>query len=103
MFTESASAQCVMSHNGVQLNMSQYPAEQGSNVQMESTGPCTGNSSSTSGTQVNIGGNGRVKQQQNVRQKMEGGTGNRTGVNGPTVKIPVVVPVNVTTPKNFNR
>jgi hypothetical protein len=102
MFTESASAQCVITHTGVQLNMSRYPAEQASNVQMESTGPCTGNVSSSTATQLNIGGNGRVRQQQNVRHEMGGGKGNITGVNGPTVKSSVVVPVNIRTPNNFN-
>jgi len=102
MFTESASAQCVMSHVGVQLNISQSQAKQGSNVQMKNTGPCTGNTTSSTATQVNIGGRGKVEQQQNVRHEMRGSKGNGTGVNGPTIKSNVIVPVNVITPKNFN-
>ena len=68
VFTESAFAQCVNSHVGVQLNISRLPAKQGSNIEMESTGPCTGNVNSSTATQVNIGGQGQAEQQQNVNQ-----------------------------------
>ena len=37
VFTESAFAQCVNSHVGVQLNISRLPAKQGSKIEMEST------------------------------------------------------------------
>ncbi|MBD2296937.1 hypothetical protein H6G06_26545 [Anabaena sphaerica FACHB-251] len=100
--TGSASAQCVISHVGTQLNMSRNRAEQTSNIQMESTPSCTGNVSSSRAVQVNIGGNGKVRQHQNVYHEMLGGKGNITGVNVPTVKSGVVVPVNVRTPNNFN-
>lgn len=103
VFTESAFAQCVNSHVGVQVNISERPAKQGSNIQMESTGPCTGNVNSSSATQVNIGGSEQAEQQQNVRKQTVGGRGNPTGVNGPTINNSVVVPINVRTPKNFNR
>jgi hypothetical protein len=102
VFTESAFAQCVNSHVGVQLNISERPARQGSNIEMGSTRPCRGNVNSSSATQVNIGGRGQAEQQQNVNQQMRGGRGNPTGVNGPTINNAVVVPINVRTPKNFN-
>ncbi|MEI6369608.1 MAG: hypothetical protein ACK52E_13265 [Aphanizomenon sp.] len=103
VFTESAFAQCVNSHVGVQLNISRLPAKQGSNIEMESTGPCTGNVNSSTATQVNIGGQGQAEQQQNVNQQIRGGRGNPTGVNGSTINNSVVIPINVKTPKNFNR
>ncbi|MBD2141419.1 hypothetical protein H6F39_08570 [Anabaena sp. FACHB-1250] len=103
VFTESAFAQCVNSHVGVQVNISERPARQGSNIEMGSTGLCTGNVNSSSATQVNIGGRRQAEQQQNVNQQMRGGKSNPTGVNGPTINNPVVVPINVRTPKNFNR
>jgi hypothetical protein len=52
---------------------------------------------------VNIGGQGQAEQQQNVNQQIRGGRGNPTGVNGSTINNSVVIPINVKTPKNFNR
>ncbi len=96
-----ASAQCVQSHTGIQLNISKHQAQQSNDVQFQSQDSCTGNRSSSTSTQVNIGGDSPVRQHQEVRQEVRGSNGNPTGVNGPTVSNGVVVPVNVQTPENF--
>ncbi|MEA5510900.1 hypothetical protein VB715_14090 [Crocosphaera sp. UHCC 0190] len=97
---KSASAQCVQSHTGIQLHMGQTPAEQTHNTQFDNQGSCTGNASSSTSTQVNIGGD-NVRQDQQSRHESRGGSGNPSGVNGPTVSVDTVVPVNVQTPQNF--
>lgn len=99
--TSAAFAQCVISHVGVQLNMSPTPATQTSNVQMYSPVSCTGNTSSSTAVQVNTGNHGHVKQHQEVFHEIRSNEGNTTAVNGQTIKNSVVVPVNVKTPKNF--
>ncbi len=101
--TKPAVAQCVMSHVGVQLNISDTPATQTSNVEMISPKSCRGNTSSSTAVQVNTGNNGRVRQHQEVRHEIRnnGNGGNRTGVSGRTIKSNIVIPVNITTPKNF--
>ncbi|MDP5338188.1 MAG: hypothetical protein NWQ28_06395 [Nodularia sp. (in: cyanobacteria)] len=100
--TKPAVAQCVMSHVGVQLNMSNTPATQTSNVEMHSPKSCTGNTSSSTAVQVNTSNNGRVRQHQEVRHEIRNNGRNSTGMSGPTVKSSIVVPVNVKTPKNFH-
>ncbi|MDH6099129.1 hypothetical protein NWP21_09800 [Anabaenopsis sp. FSS-46] len=100
--TSAAFAQCVISHVGVQLNMSPTPARQTSNVQMYSPAACTGNTSSSTAVQVNTGNHGNVRQHQEVLHEIRGNAGNSTAVNGPTIKNSIVVPVNVKTPKNFS-
>ncbi|TVP63333.1 MAG: hypothetical protein EA343_08440 [Nodularia sp. (in: Bacteria)] len=99
--TKPVIAQCVTSHVGVQLNMSNTPARQTSNVEMNSPKSCTGNSSSSTAVQVNTSNNGRVRQHQEVRHDIRN-NGRNTGVNGPSIQNSVVIPVNVRTPKNFN-
>jgi hypothetical protein len=100
--TKPALAQCVMSHVGVQLNISNTPATQTSNVQMDSPKSCRGNTSSSTAVQVNTSNNGHIRQHQEVRHEMRNNGSNRTGVNGPTIKNSVVVPINIRTPKNFH-
>ena len=102
IISQPATAQCVMSHVGVQLNISNTPATQTSNVEMHSPKSCTGNTSSSTAVQVNTGNNGRVRQHQEVRHEIRNDGRNRTGVNGRTIKSNIVVPVNVKTPKNFH-
>lgn len=97
----SVSAQCIQSHQGVQVNISRHGADQTNDVQFDNQGPCTGNSSSSTSTQLNIGGNGRNRQHQNSRHRQTGGQSNPTGINGPTVTNGTVVDVDVRTPKNF--
>lgn len=97
---ESASAQCVQSHTGVQLNIGKSPAQQTHSTQFENEGSCTGSVSSSTSTQVNVGGK-NPRQHQEIRHENRGGRGNRKRVNGPTVSVDVVTPINVQTPKNF--
>jgi hypothetical protein len=95
-----ASAQCIQSHTGIQLKFGE-PATQSNNVRQTGDGPCSGNVQSSTSVQVDRNpGRGR-SQHQEVDQRLEGGRGNRTGVNGPTVRNSVVVDVNVKTPKGF--
>lgn len=96
---EPASAQCVQAHTGIQLNIGQSPAEQTHNTQFEKDESCTGNVSSSSSTQVNVGGK-NPRQHQEVRHESRGRS-NRNRVNGPTVSVDAVAPINVQTPKNF--
>lgn len=100
VMTESASAQCVQAHTGVQLNIGRSPARQTHNTQFKNQGSCTGNASSSTSTQVNIGGK-NPRQHQEVRHETRRGRPNPSGVNGPTIGIGVVTPINVRTPKNF--
>ena len=97
---ESAAAQCLQAHTGVQLHIGQSPAQQTHNTQFSNQGSCTGNVSSSTSTQVNIGGK-NPRQHQEVRHENRGGRGNPSGVNVPTVSVDVVTPINVRTPKNF--
>ncbi|WP_404790565.1 hypothetical protein [Altericista sp. CCNU0014] len=95
-----ASAQCIQSHAGIQLKLGE-PAAQTNNVRQTGDGPCSGNVQSSTSVQVDRNpGRGR-SQHQEVDQRLEGGRGNGTGVNGPTVRNSVVVDVNVRTPKKF--
>jgi hypothetical protein len=97
---ESASAQCVQAHTGVQLNIGKSPAEQTHNTQFDREESCTGNVSSSNSTQVNVGGK-NPRQHQEVRHETRRGRSNPSRVNGPTVSVDAVAPVNVQTPNNF--
>ena len=101
VFTNPVFAQCVQSHQGIQVNISKHGADQTNDVQFDNQGPCTGNVSSSTSTQVTIGGNGRNSQHQKARHSQRGGEGNPTGINGPTVSGSTVVDVDVRTPENF--
>ena len=98
-----ASAQCVQAHTGVQLNIGKTPAEQTHDTQFESEEGCTGSTSSSTSTQLNIGGE-NSRQHQGARHENRRGRdsrGNPSKVNGPTVGVGTVAPVNVQTPENF--
>jgi hypothetical protein len=95
-----ASAQCIQSHTGIQLKFGE-PAEQTNHVSQTGEGPCSGNVQSSTSVQVDRNSGRGRSQHQEVDQHLEGGRGNPTGVNGPTVRNNVVVDVNVRTPKNF--
>ncbi len=99
IFRSPATAQCVQSHVGIQLNMGK-PARQTNNVRQTSEGPCTGVTQSSTSVQTQRGGG---RQHQEVDQQIRGGKGNPTGINGPTVSNSVVVDVDVQTPKGFNK
>lgn len=95
-----ASAQCIQAHTGIQLKFGE-PAEQTHTVNQTGNGPCSGSTQSSTSVQVDRDVDHRGRQHQDVDQRLEGGRGNGTGVNGPTVRNSVVVDVNVRTPKNF--
>ena len=97
---QPASAQCVQAHTGVQLSIGQSPAEQTHNTQFDNEESCTGNASSSTSTQVNVGGKNQ-RQHQEVRHENRRSRSNPSRVNGPTVSVDAVAPVNVQTPKNF--
>lgn len=89
--TPSASAQCVMTDVGPQVTVSgsRQPTERSNNVNMQSQGPCTGNSITTTGEQLQQGGTNRAVQRREVNQQMQGGSDSGTGVSGPTVRVRV--------------
>ncbi len=76
-------SQCVQADVSAQINISgtKNLTNRRNNVTMENSGPCTGNASVTTGTQVNVGG--EVEQHRNVRHRTEGGSGNGTNIDGP--------------------
>lgn len=88
-FAKKVSAQCVQADISIQSNISgsKQPTKRSNDVVLESDGSCTGNSSVTTGVQSNVGGNGRVEQRRQVRQRIQGGSDNGTGVNGTTIQI----------------
>lgn len=95
---DSVSAQCVQSHTGVQLDISENRhTRQSNNIEMKSDASCSGNTSSSTNTQLNIGGEG-AEQTQRVRHSSSSSRPNPSGVNAPTIKNGVVVPVEVETP-----
>ncbi|MEO0946765.1 MAG: hypothetical protein AAFY11_01185 [Cyanobacteria bacterium J06641_5] len=98
-----AHAQCVGADTSVQANISGNPNTQRSNdVAFETSGSCRGNAISTSGVQVNVGGNGPVRQERRVRQRFEGN--NEGSSNGPTVTVNTNVGVDVyNAADNLNR
>ncbi|AFZ38278.1 hypothetical protein Sta7437_4845 (plasmid) [Stanieria cyanosphaera PCC 7437] len=95
---DPASAQCVQSHTGVQLDISKnHHTRQSNEVEMSSNPSCSGNTSSSSSTQTNLGGEGAT-QTQRARHSHSSSSPNPSGVNAPTIQNSVVVPVPVETP-----
>jgi len=90
-------AQCVITDVAVQtaITGSQKPAKQSNQVTIERRGACNGTSSVSVGQQVQVGGTGQVVQQRQSQHRIEGTSRNETGVQGPTVAIPVQVQVDV--------
>lgn len=78
------------------------PAEQSNQVDLQGLDSCTGSSISQTNAQVYAGDGDRVTQQRTSRQHLEGGS-NPTGVNGPTVRVPVSVQVDVYNPAYDSR
>jgi hypothetical protein len=97
--SQPAAAQCVMADVSVQLAIrgAKKPAQQTNDVDMQSQGPCVGNTSVHTGTQVYVGG-GESVQRRTSKHRLEGGSTPATGVVGPTVKVPVNVQVDVYNP-----
>jgi hypothetical protein len=92
-----ASAQCVMADVAVQaaIHGSQQPAQQSNDVEMQSSGPCRGNTSVNTSKQVQVGGTGAVVQERRSRHQLEN---DGDGPSGPTVAVPVGVQVDVYNP-----
>ena len=88
--TPSASA-CVMTDVAPQVTISgsRQPTERSNNVNMQSEGPCEGNSITTTGVQVQEGGTKPAVQRREVNHVINGGSDNGTGVSGPTVRVRV--------------
>lgn len=95
--TRPAAAQCVIADVAVQtaITGSQKPAKQSNQVTIDRRGSCSGNSSVSVGQQVQVGGTGPVVQERRSHHRIDGTSRNETGVNGPTVAVPVQVQVDV--------
>ncbi|NJM67994.1 MAG: hypothetical protein HC851_21185 [Acaryochloris sp. RU_4_1] len=94
-----ASAQCVMTDVSTQVAIrgSRQPSQQENHVNMDSQGPCSGNAITQTSTQV-YEGSGNARQIRNSRQTVKGQPDNGTGIDGPTIKVPVGVQVDVYSP-----
>lgn len=92
-------ASCVQADVSVQYSISgsKKPTPRSNDVQMEKDPQCSGNTSVTTGVQGHVGP-GSVEQHRQVRHRQQGGNGNRSGVNGPTVQVEVKAPVDVYNP-----
>ena len=97
--TNSASAQCVQTDVSVQYTISDSGKrpKRSNDVDFDSDPGCSGNASVTTGVQGNIGSN-RVEQNRRVRHRQQGGNGNGTGINGPTIQHNVNVEIDVRNP-----
>ena len=95
-----ASAQCVMADVAIQVAVhgSDKPAQQTNEVEMVSDGPCMGNTSVSTSRQIHVGGTDEVRQDRRSRHEVRGDGNSRTGVDGPTVAVPVEVQVDVDNP-----
>ncbi len=94
----AARAQCVGADTSVQANISGNPQTERSNdVAFETNGSCRGNAASTTGVQLNVGGNGPVRQDRRVRQTFNG-SDDSTRPSGPTVTVKTNVGVDVYNP-----
>lgn len=99
LLTPSASAVCVMTDVSVQIAIhgSRNPAKQTNNVDMQSEGECFGNTTTSTSTQIYVGP-GDVEQTRNSSHFVSGGTNDGTNINGPVIRVPVHVPVDVYNP-----
>lgn len=95
-----ASAQCVIADVAIQVAVhgSEKPPQQTNQVEMMSDGPCTGNTSVSTSRQIHVGGADDVRQERRSRHQISGDGDSSTGVNGPTVAVPVEVQVDVDNP-----
>ena len=82
-------AQCIQADVSVQYNISgsKEPTRRSNDVTMVSDRNCSGNVSVTKGVQGNIGSSGPLEQRRVVEHRQQGGKGNPSGVNPPTVQI----------------
>jgi hypothetical protein len=104
-FTNPVSAQCLQADASIMYNISgsRQPTQRSNNVIMENQGQCTGNTSLTIGVIGHEGGNHPLSQQRKVTHRIQGSTGNGTGINVPTVPVQAGVEIDVYNPAdNFN-
>jgi hypothetical protein len=96
----SASAQCVIADPSVQLAIRDpdIPAQQSNKVNMQTEGSCTGNVSVSPNVQLGVNPTGGVSQNRTSSHNLSGGTGNATGISGPTIAVPVNTQVDVPFP-----
>jgi hypothetical protein len=92
--------QCVVTDVGVQIAVhgSGRPAEQINEVDVQSSEPCSGNTSTSVGTQVHVGGTGEVRQERRSSHRIQGRRSQGNGREGQTMSIPVDVRINVDNP-----
>ena len=98
-FTPPASAACVMTDVGVQVAVhgSPHPAIQNNDVTLQDLGNCMGSVVTNTGEQVYVGP-GEVEQNRESNLAVGGDPTTRYGGLGPTVRVPVSVPVDVYAP-----
>ncbi len=91
------SAQCVINDTNIQVavNGSRKPSNRSNDVTQNSSGPCVGNSVSSTNTQVQVGGTQRASQHRQSHQEISGGSGNPTGINIKPVKVRTNVQIDV--------
>lgn len=95
-----ASAQCIQSHMGIQVKYGK-PVEQTNDVTQEVEGSCSGNVQSSTIVQVDKDVDSTTPQRQVVEQRVKGGRGNGTGIEGPTIKSNMVIPVVLPVPPGY--
>jgi hypothetical protein len=98
-FTPPASAACVMTDVGVQVAVhgSYNPATQNNDVTMQDLGNCMGSVTTNVGEQVYVGP-GEIEQNRESNLAVGGDPTTNYGGLGPTVRVPVYVPVDVYAP-----
>lgn len=81
-------AQCVQADVSVQYNISgsTEPTERDNDIDLQSDRNCQGNATVTTGVQGNVGGNRRVRQSRQVRQRVSSSS-ERNNYSGKTVQI----------------
>lgn len=92
-----ALAQCVVTDVAVQVAVhgSRRPARQVNDVDIESDEPCTGNTSTSTSTQLHVGGTDDVVQERTARHRIRSRRTNDYGIEGRTVAVPIEVQINV--------
>jgi hypothetical protein len=95
----TAFAQCVMTDVAVQtaIRGSRRPATQTNNVQMRADRSCSGNTSTSTSSQLYVGSDDRVIQRRTSVHDLSG-SGNNRGIKGSNIAVPVHVKVDVYSP-----
>ncbi|NEP16089.1 MAG: hypothetical protein F6J97_04200 [Leptolyngbya sp. SIO4C1] len=90
-------AQCVVTDVAVQVAVhgSRQRAQQSNEVEVEQPGRCQGNTSTSVGTQVHVGGTGSVQQERRSRHRLQSREPRSGEPSGSTIVVPVEVQVDV--------